>query len=140
MKIPNDFQPHFRKSPLTEPWEPLFSRATKTQIIIGLLASEHHCNSRGFVHGGMLTALADNAMGLSCAQQHEQIIGLVTSTINVSFLAGCSKGQWIEFVTTDTKIGKRLDAAQGHILADGSICAHISATFSVVKAPKALAA
>jgi acyl-coenzyme A thioesterase PaaI-like protein len=24
-----------------------------------------HCNSRGFVHGGVIAALADNAMGLS---------------------------------------------------------------------------
>lgn len=132
--IPPNYKPHFRRSPLTDPWEPLFSMQTDQSVVIGLRAAEQHCNSRGFVHGGLLTTLADNAMGLSCAKGHEQIAGLVTATINVSFVAGCSMGQWIEFITTDTKIGKRLDAAQGHILSDGIVCAHMSATFSVIPA------
>lgn len=130
--IPHGYRTHSRTSPLTEPWEPLYSRQSESYTIIALRAAKQHCNSRGFVHGGLLSSLADNAMGLSCASSHDSLAGLVTSTLNLSFLAGCSRGQWIEFVTTHTKIGKRLDAAQGHILADGTICAHMNATFSVM--------
>ena len=62
------FTPHERKSPLTEPWEPLYSRLAGDRVILGLRAADPHTNSRGFVHGGLISALSDNAMGLSCAR------------------------------------------------------------------------
>ena len=55
--IPEGFNPHFRKSPLTDPWEPLYSRLLEDRIVLGLRADERHCNSRGIVHGGLITAL-----------------------------------------------------------------------------------
>ena len=60
---PAGFAPLERKSPLTAPWEPLFSRQTERATVIGLLAAEAHTNSRGFVHGGLITSLADAAKG-----------------------------------------------------------------------------
>ncbi|MEA2966409.1 MAG: hypothetical protein QOI46_6507, partial [Alphaproteobacteria bacterium] len=64
--VPEGFAPHWRKSGLTDPWEPLYSRRTGEAVYIGLRAGPAHSNSRGFVHGGLISALADNAMGLSC--------------------------------------------------------------------------
>jgi uncharacterized protein (TIGR00369 family) len=126
------FKRHYRQSPLTDPWEPLYSKSVDGKTVVAIHAAEQHCNSRGFVHGGLITALADNAMGLSCGTQHKGIKGLVTSTLNMEFLTPCEKGQWIEFVTHTVKIGKRLDAAQGKVLADGKPAAFTSATFSVL--------
>jgi hypothetical protein len=34
--IPEGFEPHFRKSPFTDPWEPLYSKRTDKAVIIGL--------------------------------------------------------------------------------------------------------
>ena len=65
---PEGFQPHFRKSPLTDPWEPLYSKVLPDRVVIGLYVREPHTNSRGMLHGGLIAALADNAMGLSCGQ------------------------------------------------------------------------
>src|SRR5215469_14526814 len=65
---PLGFEPHDRKSPLTDPWEPLYSRKTARAVVLGLRAGPQHTNSRGFVHGGLIGALADNAMGLSCGR------------------------------------------------------------------------
>jgi acyl-coenzyme A thioesterase PaaI-like protein len=62
---PEGFAPHFRKSPVTEPWEPLYSKTSADGVEIGLTIAPEHCNSRGFLHGGVIAALADNAMGLS---------------------------------------------------------------------------
>ena len=38
--IPAGFEPHFRKSPLTDPWEPLYSKRTDKAVIIGLAAGK----------------------------------------------------------------------------------------------------
>ena len=129
--IPGGFEPHFRKSPLTDPWEPLYSKVTDNAVIIGMRAGKQHCNSRGFVHGGMISALADNAMGLSCAKQHHPVQGLVTITLNIEFLKSARNGEWLEFITSFTKIGRKIDFAQGRVETDGQVCALISASFSV---------
>ena len=138
MKPPEGFAPHFRKSPLTDPWEPLYSRVTENAVVLGVLAAESHCNARGLVHGGLISALADNAMGLSCVQAHKdagnEVRGAVTVTLHVDFLRPAQQGQWLEFTTTAVKTGRQIDMAQGKVTADGRDCAFVSATFSVVPA------
>ncbi len=132
MQPPEGFESHFRKSPLTDPWEPLYSKKTDKAVVLGFFASEQHTNSRGFVHGGLLSALADNAMGLSCAVQHDAVGGLVTVNLNVDFLGTARLGQWIEINSPFTKTGRTLDFAQAFVTADGAICARANATFRVL--------
>ena len=68
-QIPDGYERHFRTSPLTDPWEPLYSKADNGAIILALRIRQAHCNSRGFAHGGLMSALADNAMGLSLIER-----------------------------------------------------------------------
>ena len=45
--IPDGFKRHFRQSPLTDPWEPLYSKRTDKAVIIGLrLARPHRVTKR----------------------------------------------------------------------------------------------
>jgi uncharacterized protein (TIGR00369 family) len=133
------FTPHDRKSPLTEPWEPLYSRLAGDRVILGLRAADAHTNSRGFVHGGLISALADNAMGLSCGRTLGHVGGLVTVNLAVDFLAGAYKGQWLEFDTMFVKPGSTLCFAQAFVTADGKPCARASGVFRVIgrEAPRA---
>jgi hypothetical protein len=48
-EIPAGFEPHFRKSPLTDPWEPLYSKRTERAVIIGLRLAKPHTNGRGLI-------------------------------------------------------------------------------------------
>ena len=132
-QIPEGFARHFRQSPLTEPWEPLYSRRTDKAVIIGFHAAENHTNSRGFVHGGLITALADNAMGLSCTVLlGEGKSRLVTIGLSIDFLNIARVGQWIEIDTSFTRTGATICFAQAFVTADGRICARANATFRVV--------
>ena len=132
--MPQGFEPHFRRSRITDPWEPLFSRRIPGEaILIGLRAGEPHVNSRGFVHGGLIATLADNAMGLSC---HEHLqgaapIGLVTVSLGIDYLGIARIGQWLEFSTSFVKPGRSLCFAQAFVTADGKACARANATFSI---------
>ena len=62
---PEPFTLHPRKSPLTTPWEPLYADIRADRWVLGVEIREPHTNSRGAPHGGLIAALADNAMGLS---------------------------------------------------------------------------
>ena len=131
--VPAGFEPHFRKSGLTDPWEPLYSKHVGDAVIIGLRASAAHANSRGFVHGGLISALADNALGLSCALKAGTASGLVTVSLTVDFLDVAAAGQWLEFTTDFMKIGGTLCFAQGFVIADEVRCARANAVFKVVR-------
>ncbi len=131
---PDGFTPHFRKSPLTDPWEPIYSRRGEGKVVIGLYAREPHCNSRGMVHGGLITALADNAMGLSCvetmmARGFKPEGGLVTASLAIDFVGAAALGQWVEVDTAYIKTGRALNFAQAFVTADGSVIARADARF-----------
>ena len=130
---PPGFSRHDRRSPLTDPWEPLFSRKAESAVVLGVWAGDAHVNSRGFVHGGLISALADNAMGLSCARRLGDVSSLVTVNLTVDFLASARIGQWIEFDTVFVKPGNTLCFAQAFVTADGEPCARANAVFRVVR-------
>ena len=137
MQTPEGFEPHFRKSGLTDPWEPIFSKVIPGEaVILGLRIGEAHVNSRGFAHGGLIAALADNAMGLSCVEQagRDAVSGLLTASMTTDYVGVAKVGQWLEFATSFVKIGKSICFAQCFVTADGKPCARANATFSVVRA------
>lgn len=136
MQTPEGFEPHFRKSGLTDPWEPIYSRTVPGDaVIIGLEAGPAHVNSRGMVHGGLLATLADNAMGLSCGQHlaGEAPAGLVTVSLSIDYLGPAKIGQWLEFSTSFVKTGRSICFAQCFVTADGKPCARANASFAVAR-------
>jgi uncharacterized protein (TIGR00369 family) len=132
--IPEGFQPHFRPSPLTAPWEPLYFKRTPDAVVMGLRLAEPHTNSRGFAHGGFLTSLADIAMGLSCGMRRDHgDTRLITASLGIDFIASAKIGQWLAFETDVIKLGGNLCFAQCMITAGGERIARANGTFSVVK-------
>ncbi|MBI3701055.1 MAG: PaaI family thioesterase [Afipia sp.] len=135
--IPDGFTRHTRTSPVTEPWEPIYAKVTSDAFILALRLAKPHTNSRGMVHGGLISTLADNAMGLSCGLHiKEPGSRLVTISLSVDFLSSASVGQWLEVATNFVKTGGSICFAQSLVTADGEPCARANATFKIVK-PKA---
>ena len=130
--IPAGFEPLFRKSPLTEPWEPLYARKTEKSVIIGLRLARPHTNGRGLIHGGLIAALADNAMGYSCAQATGWTTSFVTISLAVDFVGSAEIGQWCSIESDVIKTGKTICFAQSLIKADDVVIARANGTFRVV--------
>lgn len=129
---PDGFERHYRNSPLTDPWEPLYSRRRDESLQLGLWIATPHTNSRGFAHGGLVSALADNAMGLSCGLGLDGANGLLTVNLALDFLSVAKVGQWLQVEPTVVKRGRSLCFALALVTADGKPCARASATFQVV--------
>lgn len=129
---PEGFAPHFRKSPVTDAWEPLFSRRVGDTVQIGLTLAARHCNARGFLHGGVVAALADNAMGLSCATGLSSQGGLLTMSLSLDYVGAARLGQWLQVEPRVIKTGKSMAFADALITADGVTIARASATFRVL--------
>ena len=134
--IPAGFEPHFRKSPFTDPWEPLYSRKTDKAVIMGLRLAKPHTNARGLIHGGLIASLADNAMGYSCAQAMGWAASLVTISLAVDFVGSAEIGQWLAVESEVIRTGSTICFAQSLIKADDAVIARANGTFRVV--PKKL--
>jgi len=130
--IPDGFEPLFRKSPLTEPWEPLYAKKTDKAVVIGLRLAKPHTNGRGLIHGGLIAALADNAMGYSCAQATGWTTSFVTVSLTVDFAGSAEIGQWCAIESDVIKTGKTICFAQCLVKADDAVIARASGTFRVV--------
>lgn len=133
--IPDGFEPLSRTSPLTEPWEPLYAKKIDKAIIIGLRLARPHTNGRGLIHGGLIAALADNAMGYSCAQVTNWTTSFVTVSLSIDFVGSAEIGQWCSIESDVIKTGKTICFAQSLIKADGAVIARASGTFRVVPKP-----
>jgi len=129
---PDGFTRRDRRSPLTDPWEPLFERSGDQSVSVGVWLREAHCNARGFVHGGLIAALADNVMGHSCAAALGGRTGLVTVNLAIDYLGTARPGAWLQVDGAVGKTGRTLCFASCDVSADGALCARGTATFKVV--------
>lgn len=130
--VPEGFEPHLRESPLTEPWKPLYAKKTDKAVIIGLRLARPHTNGRGLIHGGLIAALADNAMGYSCAQATNWITSFVTISLSVDFVGSAEIGQWLAVESDVIRTGSTICFAQCLAMADDAVIARASGTFRVV--------
>src|SRR6202451_4839182 len=119
--IPQGFERQTRRSPLTDPWEPIYSKQMPDAIILGLWLATPHTNARGFVHGGLIAALTDKAMGHSCAHKMGGAHSLVTVGMSIDFISSAEIGQWLTVETEVIKAGAPLCFAQCFVTADNVV-------------------
>ena len=131
--LPPGFEAHVRKSPVTDPWEPLYAKREGETLSLGLRIAHSHCNARGLLHGGVISALADNAMGLACVTRMGGASALTVS-LSVDFLSVGRSGQWLEVRAVAAKLGRTLAFADARIEADSEVIAKAAATFRIIEA------
>ena len=135
---PEGFELFTRPSPLLDPWRPLYARAFADRLVLGLWLREPHTNSRATAHGGLIAALSDQAMGMSCGVRLRadgvQATSLWTTSLSIEYLGAGKLGQWLEFDTTFARVGKTLCYAECNVSADGETIARAHANFRVALA------
>lgn len=130
--IPADFTPLFRSSPFLDLLGPIYNQRTDTGLVIGLHAETKHCNARGLVHGGVLSSLADVALGYNSAFAQEPPTPIVTSSLTIDYAGTAKLGDWITIETDVQKVGKSLAFANCYFVVESKRIARASAVFSVV--------
>lgn len=140
MERPDGFEPHYRNSPVTDAWEPLYSRRKDGIVEIGFIVGSQHTNSRGFLHGGVVAALADNSMGLSYHDTRVKLLGEseasksgVTVNLSVDFVSTARTGSWLQVTPRVLRAGKTTGFVDATISSDGEIIARASAIFRILE-------
>jgi len=128
---PAGFVRHDRKSAVTDPWEPLFARRGADGVQLGVRIEAAHCNSRGMLHGGVIAALADNAMGLTVVAGTDARSAL-TVNLALDYVGAAQRGQWLQVEPRLIGAGRTIGFADALITADGETVARANATFRLV--------
>jgi acyl-coenzyme A thioesterase 13 len=130
--IPQGFTGLFRSSPFLDLLGPIYNKQAAAGLIIGLRAEEKHCNARGLVHGGVLSSLADIALGYNTAFSGEQPTPMVTASLTIDYAGAAKLGDWIEIETDVQKVGRNLAFANCYFSVGSTRIARASAVFSVI--------
>ena len=130
--VPADFALHTRSSAVTKPWEPIYAGPREGSFRLGLVIGEAHANSRGMLHGGVIAALADNAMGLTLGHAMGGTQRFVTTALAIDYFGSGQPGQWLEIVPRVVGMGKASGVVDAIVSADGVPIARANATFRAV--------
>lgn len=130
---PDGWTKHDRTSPLTAPWEPIWARRGERALALAVEVREAHCNGRGLAHGGLICALADNAMGLSAllAARADGLDpkGALTVSLSVDFADSARPGDLLEVRPQVIRAGRTLAFVECRVVCGERTVARGSATF-----------
>ncbi|VXB85443.1 Uncharacterized domain 1-containing protein [Pseudomonas sp. 8BK] len=130
--VPAGFSPLFRSSPFLDLLGPIYNQRSATGLVIGLRAEEKHCNARGLVHGGVLSSLADVALGYNSAFAEEPPTPIVTTSLTIDYAGTARLGDWITIESDVQRVGKSLAFANCYFVVESVRIARASAVFSVL--------
>jgi uncharacterized protein (TIGR00369 family) len=83
------------------------------------------------LHGGVISALADNALGISCVLQAENMSAL-TINLSTDFLSTGNQGEWLEVRAEPSKVGRTTAFAGAEILSNDILIARASGIFKII--------
>jgi uncharacterized protein (TIGR00369 family) len=130
MTAPAGFAPDPRSSPFLDLVGPVLQRLSSDgRVAVALLVEPRHLNGRGTLHGGLLTALGDVALGRSAALLTDPPSALVTVTLTAHFVRPVRPGTWLTVSATALRDTRSMVFAQGEATADGTAVAALDAVF-----------
>jgi len=135
--IPAGFEPIFRVSPISELLGPVYYKGVGYELSLGVRAQPKHANLRGSVHGGVLAAIADMALGYTLAFSTDPPAGLVTANLTIDYAGSAQVGDWLETRTDVQRQGGRLAFANCYIYVGEQRIVRASGVFLASDWPKA---
>jgi len=99
---------------------------------LGLEVRADHLNLMGALHGGVISSLADTATGIAMHSALEEGWTHVTTSLQLTFLAGGKLGDRIVARGRVVKRGRRFGYAEADVeRSDGTLLARASASFLI---------
>ncbi|MBD8498652.1 PaaI family thioesterase [Paenibacillus arenosi] len=105
--------------------------ASTAKVVLRLQAQQHHLNVIGIVHGGVLSSLLDNAMGLATMLLRPNE-NTVTSNLNVNFVAPMKAGELVVTAEVIHQSGRTLTCTGKVESSNGILGTMGTGTFRVV--------
>ncbi|MGI1678023.1 MAG: PaaI family thioesterase [Cellvibrionaceae bacterium] len=130
--IPKGFESLNRISNFVNLFGPVYQKKADTTYILALRVEEKHCNIRGNLHGGVVSSLADTAMGYNIAFSEAPPISSVTVNLTVDYIGRIQKDDWLEAHVDIEKKGNRIVFVSCRFFVDGKKVARANGVFNLL--------
>ena len=101
---------------------------------VEMTASDDMANHAGFVHGGMITALADSAMGRSLYTLNPGIVRAMSFDLKLSFISAANVGETLRATGHVVHAGRRTAVTECRVEGPGGrLVATASGTFAMTR-------
>jgi uncharacterized protein (TIGR00369 family) len=103
-----------------------FDEAAEGLVVLSMAAAEEHYNAVGSLHGGVVAALLDTAMGCAVHSRLPVGRGYTTLEIKVNYVARLTEAAGrLRAEGVVIHLGSRIATAEGRLFdASGRLCAH----------------
>ena len=129
MSTPEGFIAYARSSRYLELIGPLYEAAGDPSVV-GLHVDGRHTNARGFLHAGVLVAVADVPMGHTAHRAGPPDAGLVTASLTTDFPGSAQLGDWVTGAATVRRVGRKLAFTTCEFTANGRLVLAASGVFA----------
>jgi acyl-coenzyme A thioesterase PaaI-like protein len=145
MTIPAGFRRLAGESPFSKWAGPFYVRSDDSNIVLGFEVAAHHCNRAGRLHGSMICAAADLAIGQNVGAAVAELgyastdpsrrvgAGIATISLNTDFVGYAPEGAWIEVHVDVQKAGRSVSFANAYVRHKGERIARASAVFKTLQ-------
>ncbi len=130
MSTPDGYVTFAHPSRYLELIGPLY-QAADDPACVALRIDERHTNSRGFLHAGVLVAVADVVMGHTAHRAAPPDTGLVTASLTTEFPGSAQLGEWVHGTATARRVGRRLAFTGAEFTVDDRLVLTASGVFAV---------
>ena len=118
-------------------WEWLGLKLVETgkgTAVVEMVTTEDMANHSGFVHGGMISTLADSAMGRSLRTLSPGVVRAMSFDLKLNFINAAKVGETLRATGHVIHAGRRTAVAECRVEgSDGRLVATASATFAVAR-------
>lgn len=145
MSVPEGFEPLQTNSPFSNWAGPFYTCVEADKVRFGFEVAAHHCNSAGRLHGAMVCAAADLALGRNIGMAIARAghlngktsegrggAPIATLSLNTDFVGTAEEGAWVEVDVDVQKAGRSVSFANAYLICAGERIARASAVFKVV--------
>jgi len=129
VSTPDGFTPYARSSRYLDLIGPLYE-AVGDPAVVGLGIDDRHTNARGFLHAGVLVAVADVLMGHTAHRASPPGTALVTVSLTTDFPGSAQLGDWVTGAATVRRVGRRLAFTTCEFTANGRLVLAASGVFA----------
>ena len=128
---PDGFVPYARSSPYLDLIGPLYESATDPAVV-RLQVDGRHTNARGFLHAGVLVAVADVVMGHTAHRAGPPEAALVTVSLTTDFPGSAQHGDWVVGHAAVVRRGRQLAFTSCTFTANHGLVLSASGVFATV--------
>ena len=104
------------------------------KAVVEMTPTEDMANTAGFVHGGMISALADSAMGRSLRTIRPGVVRSMSFDLKLSFISAAKVGETLRATGQVVHAGRRTAVTECRVEGPGrKLVATASGTFAITR-------